>query len=282
MIFEARTYHYLVAGLPTISFDNLNHSISPIELKEILKQEFHDSDYYQLEMLLYPYDHSRIVRFLQGIENDEEGLANYSLENFKDQQELFSAIVPAENVLPDYMADIMQNYLNTPLSFDSIRCRKDLDSAYQKHIEVVGSRFLREYTQFEYDLSNLLTFLKAAKLEMDPADYVTGKSPFANYLMQTKRNSIILYPEFEYFNKIVSIEKSLSYALAELEYDKLRWQVIEHITLFEDFTADAVLGYFAKLLIADRWAVMNESSGKERLLEAVDKALMEKTPEDYQ
>ena len=49
--------------------------------------------------------------------------------------------------------------------------------------------------------------------------------------------------------------------------------MIEQITLFDDFNGDAVLGYFAKLLIADRWSGMNDLTGKRRLQEAVDHAL---------
>ena len=276
---EERTYHCLVAGLPEIAFGDITLPISPLDLKGILRQELHDKDYSQLEMLLYPYDHENLVRFLQGLEGVEEGLANFSSGDFRDQQELFTAIVPGDDVLPAYMAEVMLHYLNAPKEIEHVRCRKDLDHAYYKHIELVGNRFVREYTQFEYDISNLLCFLKAARFDTEPVACVTGENPFARHLRQMKGKSITKYPEFEYFDEILSIEKTTVYSLAELDYDRLRWSVIEEITLFEDFTGDAVLGYFAKLLIADRWSRMNESAGKERLLEAVEHALKDKIPE---
>lgn len=273
MMIEARNYHCLVAGLPEITFGDSGLPITPLELKSILQQEFHEKDYNQLKMLLYPYDHGNLVRFLQGLNNIEEGLANFSTENFRDQQELFTAIVPDNDVLPSYMAEVMQRYLNASPKIDPVSCRRDLDHEYYKHIEDLGNRYVKEYTRFEYDLSNLLSFLKAARYDTEPVACVTGEDPFARHLKQIKGKSITKYPEFEYFNEIVSIENSSVYSLAEVEYDRLRWSVIEQITLFEDFTANTVLGYFTKLLIADRWSGMNESDGKKRLLEAVENAL---------
>ena len=173
-------YYCLVAGLPELSFGDSGLPFSPLELKGVLRQELHSNDYKQLEILLYPYDHINLVRFLQGSDDiEEEGLANFSTLNYRDQQELFSAIVPGEDILPLYMREVVLRYLNTSVEIDHIRCRMELDSSYYKHIEVVGNRFVREYTRFEYDLSNLLSFLKAARNDADPVACVTGENPFA-------------------------------------------------------------------------------------------------------
>ena len=207
--------------------------------------------------------------FLQGSdETGEEGLANFPRRIYRDQPELISGIDSGEDMLPSYMREVLIRYLDNSPEFDPISCRMDLDTAYAKHIEVVGHRFVKEFKRFEYDLSNLLSFLKAARFDEDSVAFVTGESPFARHLRQLKGGVISNDHEFDYFDEIISIEKSSGYSVAEVEYDKLRWSIIDQITLFEDFSSDAVLAYFSKLLIADRWAGMSHSNGKRLLMEA--------------
>ncbi len=270
---EKNLYHCFVAGLPELHFDGSRVWISPSEFKKKIKLELHTEDYHQMEILLYPYDHTNLVRFFQETNLLHEGLATFSASDFRNQQDLFTAILPGEDVLPPYMREVMKRYDKSAVEFDPIGCRRDLDIGYYGYVEIFGSRVVREYTRFEYNISNLLTFQMAAKRDANPVAGVTGEDSFARHLRSTTGKNIVKDPEFEYFDEILSIAESSNLSSAEIRYDQIRWQVIEDITLFEDFTVDFIMGYLIKLLIASRWAGMSEVEGRKRLLEVADMTL---------
>jgi hypothetical protein len=272
---QQRLYHCFVAGLPELRFDGSAVWISPTGFVEQLKRELHPDDFSMAGMLLLRYDHDNMIRFIRGKELTHQGVALFTENDFTQQKEIFDAIVPQEDILPPYMAETLRRCIAEENAPDTLECRRMLDSGYYNYIMLHGSRFAREYSTFEYNLSNMLSYIMASRQDSDPLSSIAGVNPFADHLRETGGRNLVKDPEFEYFDEILSVAETYSLADAEMRYDRLRWQVVEKITLFEDFSADAVLGYMMKLLIASRWDTLSEERGKEYLLETVDNALGE-------
>lgn len=270
---EQRLYHCFVAGLPELRFDGSAVWISPAGFVDELRRELHPDDFRMAGMLLLRYDHDNMIRYITGKEMKHQGVALFTESHFNQQKEIFDAIVPQEDILPPYMAETLRRCIAEENAPDTLECRRMLDSGYYNYIQEHGSSFSREYTTFEYNLSNMLSFIMASRQESDPLSSVTGVNPFADHLRETGARNLVKDPEFEYFDEILSVADTYTLADAEMRYDRLRWQVVDKITLFENFSADAVMGYMMKLLIASRWDGLSEKRGKEYLLETVDNAL---------
>lgn len=55
----------------------------------------------------------------------------------------------------------------------------------------------------------------------------------------------------------------------EMELDRVRWMLADELALTDPFGLPAVLAYALKVRIADRWAQMDEGTGKEKVEELI-------------
>jgi hypothetical protein len=267
-------YHCFVSGLPEISLDGSALWTTPSKFVEALGLELHPDDFGMARLLLLRYDHENLVRFLLGKDLIHIGVAHFGADDFTRQTEIFESITPEEDILPPYMSDVLRLYRGEEEPINHVECRRKLDDGYFFWVMEKGSRFIREYIDFEYNLSNMLTYIVNSNAGSgQPDEGIAGNGQFARHLHETAGKNLVKDHEFEYFDDILTIADSFMLAGAEMKYDLLRWDVIEKLTLFEDFTADAVLAYLQKLLIASRWERLTEQAGREKLIETIDNAI---------
>lgn len=234
----------------------------------------HPDDFRMAELMLLRLDHCNLVRFLRGKNLVKRATALFTADDFIRQLEIFESILPEKDILPPYMAEVLMQYGRKEEPVDGIACLRKLDDGYYRWVKEQGSRFVKEYTEFEYNLSNMLTYIINSKAGSNqPDEGISGDNRFTRHLHETAGKNLVKDPEFEYFNDILHIGESFAMAEAEMRYDRLRWNVIEKLTLFEFFTADAVLAYLQKLLIASRWEGMTEQAGREKLTDSIFTAL---------
>ena len=271
---EQRQYHCFVAGLPELSFDGSVLWTTPAKFIEEMRREMHPDDFRMAQPMLLRYDHVNLVRFLQGKELLNRGVALFNPDDFSRQKEIFEAIVPEEDILPPYMSDVLRLYSESEEPLNHVECQRKLDDGYYHWVKEQGSRFLRDYNEFEYNLSNMLTYMINSHAGLKhPDEGIAGDNSFAYHLHETAGKNLVKDPGFEYFDDIFTIAGSHTLAGAEVEYDRLRWNVIEKLTVFEYFTADVVLAYLQKMLIASRWESMTDAAGREKLVKTVHDAL---------
>lgn len=269
-----REYHCFVAGLPEIRLEGSSLRTSPRAFIDALHNELHPEDFEMAELLLLRYDHPNLVRFLEGKDLLHEGIARFGAKEYSRQKEIFEAIVPEEDILPPYMSEVLRHYTRPDHPVQHVECRRRLDDGYFNWVTEKGTGFIRAYTEFEYNLSNMLTYLANNRSGATrPGEGIAPHGSHARHLQETAGRNPVRDPGFAYYDEILAIEENHRLADAEIRYDRLRWNVIETLTLFEDFTADAVLAYLQKLLIASRWAGMAAETGSKRLKEAMDATL---------
>lgn len=271
---EHRQYHCFVAGLPEISFDGSVLWTTPAKFIEEMRRELHPDDFRMAGLMLLRYDNVNLVRFLQGKDLLNRGVALFNPDDFNRQKEIFEAIVPEEDILPPYMSDVLLLYSESEEPVNHVVCQRKLDDGYYHWVKEQGSSFLKDYTEFEYNLSNMLTYIINSNAGLKhPDEGIAGDNSFTHHLHETAGKNLVKDPGFEYFDDIFTIAGSHTMAGAEMKYDRLRWNVIEKLTVFEYFTADAVLAYLQKLLIASRWDGMTDLAGREKLVKTVNDAL---------
>lgn len=264
-----RQYHCLISGLPNLSFDGEKPWTSPEEFREMLANDLHPDDYSQVELVFLKEDNINLSHYLSQGEEEPQRPGVFNSTDFREQEENFSAILPSDDILPPYMVNVMRENLEDEKKKKRLDIQNALSDGYFEHIMERGCSFLKEYTRFDYDLNNLVSFIKAGRHELNQDDFIRGMTEHATHLASNPGKSPSKDPEFEYFDEIVSISESRSFSDQELKYDKLRWRIIDDMIFFENFSIDSILGYLQQLLIADRWSKLRKESGEKRLREII-------------
>ncbi len=275
-----RQYHCLISGLPNLSFDGEKPWTSPAEFREMLAGELHPDDYAQVELVFLKEDNINLSYYLLPDEEEPQRPGVFNNTDFKEQEENFSAILPSDDILPLYMVNVMRENLGDETKKRRLDIQNALSDGYFEHIMERGCSFLKEYTRFDYDLNNLISFIKAGRHDLNQEDFIRGMTEHAGHLAANPGKSPVKDPEFEYFDEIMSYSESRSFSDQELKFDKLRWRVIDHMIFFENFSIDSIMGYLQKLLIADRWSELRKESGEKRLREIIT-ATVEEAEEKY-
>lgn len=265
-------YHYLIAGLPDLSIDEHKLWTPVSSFKKILRNELEAEDYEQVKLVFLKEDNANLVDFLDKGEIDEDTNGNYSLEDFKYQVELFSAIIPQENILPGYMVDVLKEYYGDKENFDAVECSHKLAEGYYDYIQENGGDFLKAYSLFDHNLENFLTFMESRNHAMDPEQFLTGSSGFTMHLREHINRTLTKDPDFEYFTEILCHLEIPFIAEKEMKYDQMRWQIIDEMTFFEYFSIDRILGYLFKMLILNRWRQLDHEAGELKLRAIIKKA----------
>lgn len=299
-------YHCFIAGLPDISFDDHKEWVDMPSFKKILKENLHPDDYRQVEMVFLEEDNRTLTQFLAG-EREQSGdtpsaagkqsgsekqsdddtqysnkqqptdAGNFSYEDYNEQLEIFSAILPPDDILPPYMVEVMKEIheKEDEEKTDMLQIGHRLAEGYYSYIMANGSPFLKAFTEFNYNLKNLVAFTKGGDHGMEQEKFITGASEHAAHLRNYTGKSLAKDPEFEFFEEILSYSNNTSFAEEERKYDRLRWQRAEEMTFFEYFTIDSILGYLQQMKIIARWAPLDKASGEEKLRDIVNNAWQE-------
>ncbi len=108
-----------------------------------------------------------------------------------------------------------------------------------------GNEFVNRWRDTEIQLRNSMAKLRAATWKKDPTPYLKEHKHFDTEI-----------------DRIVSETFSTSNpAEREFSIDKFRWAKAEEFAGHDPFSARALLAYVLKLLIAQRWAAMNDETG---------------------
>ena len=111
------------------------------------------------------------------------------------------------------------------------------------------------WEDWEKTLRNSLAAARAAKLGKDQAPYLS-KAGYANVQMRSA------------VQEAVKTENQLK---AEEIIDKLRWSFFDELSEAHCFDFNVALSYLLKLKILERWAALDEETGKETLNKSIVK-----------
>ena len=129
------------------------------------------------------------------------------------------------------------------------------------------NRFIREYFRFDLNLKNAkVEFLNSRLGREAGEDVVTGDGSDLDFITDSLDIDLKRFSggEFEESLRLADILAEEDLLEREKKLDDLVWDKINSLTVFNYFDIEAVLGYVAKLHIADRWLVLDEQAGRER------------------
>jgi hypothetical protein len=257
-------YHYLISGLPDLTFDEQKEIFTISDFKQILKDSLHEEDYEQVKLVFLKDDNENLVNFLETGEVKTDLHGSFTEADFKEMREDTSFLNPGEDKFPSYMTEVMKKAEGDE-KFNRIDYRHLLADRYYDHIMHNGETFLKEFTRLEYNIENLRAFIESGRYKMDQERFITGSSSLAAHLRQSVSRSLTKDPEFDLFDEVLSISEIRSIAEKEMKFDQLKWQLIDEMTFFEYFNINWILGYLHKLFILRRWARLDSQSGEDKL-----------------
>jgi len=112
-----------------------------------------------------------------------------------------------------------------------------------------------QWKNWEETLKNYLAAARAAKLGKDQTPYLS-KSGSADSLMRSAVQEAV---------------KAENQQKAEEVVDKLRWSFLDELSATHSFDFNVALSYLLKLKILERWASLDEETGKEALNKSIVK-----------
>ena len=264
-----REYQYLISGLPAISMGEKMWTTIEAFRKQ-LEAHLHPEDFEQVRLILLQKDHDHLLHFLETGELTTVGAGNFTQEDFSEPGDRMPGADPGKMVMPEYMSAILTAARDEKLPVEKSRLQRELDEGFFRYIMEDGNDFLRKYFTFQFDLNNLLTFIRTGEHQLDQRQDITGNTSHALHLMEYAGRSLVKDPEFAYFDEIVSLAGNPSIAAQERNIDLLRWSVIEDMNLFEYFSIDRILGYLLQMLIAERWSLLDDAAGEKKLRRMID------------
>ena len=112
-----------------------------------------------------------------------------------------------------------------------------------------------QWRNWEETLQNALAAARAAKLGKDQTPYL-NKAGSADSLMKSAVQEAV---------------KAENQQKAEEIIDKLRWAFLDELSATHSFDFNVALCYLLKLKILERWASLDEETGKEALNKSIEK-----------
>jgi len=265
-------YHCLIAGLPELDLADRKAWITSGDFRQQLEQELHPDDFDMVKLLLMRLDNDQLAEFIEKGEFSKQPASNYSLEDLRYQVEQFDAILPEEDILPPYMVRVLKDYHQAEGEIDRTEIERVLADAYYQYILEHGNDFLKAFTEFEYNMSNLLAYVEAGNHATDPWKFIAGDTVFIKNLREDGSVTMAASAGFEMFNEITCYAELPFLSEKEMRYDEVRWRMIGEMVFFDEFTVSTVLGYLLRILLLERWSLLEKKAGEEKLRAMVDRA----------
>jgi hypothetical protein len=258
-----KEYHYLIAGLPELQFDEVKITSTLLNFREELKQHLSSSDYKDVHRLFLPYDNANLVTYLvSGVENFDP-LGNYSPDSFAEQITRIKSILPQKPILEPYLVKFISDWLSEESDQKGVNPGLVLTTGYYAETITAASGFLKEWLVFNKNIKNITTALLCRKHKLDPVPQMIGEDGIVPFLVRGNARDFGLSTELDYIDRLVQISEHPDLMERERRLDLLRWEFISAKTIFHYFDIDAILAYMLKLDMVIRWARLDKTAGEQ-------------------
>ncbi|MDA3780517.1 MAG: DUF2764 family protein [Bacteroidales bacterium] len=258
-------YHCLVAGLPELFLDETELSFSFVEFKDLLSSELYKSDYKLVQIIFLPYDNSNLLNVLQENYDNFDKLGNFTLEQLENE-----LTEDAENILPSYMYKFVDMYKDENFkgekSWENI-----IAEMYYEYIQNnIKNKFLSKWFDYQLNVENINSGINCRKYNIDKEKQVIGNNFVTRAILNSNAKDFGLEVDVPYVSQLISLSDKNNLLTKEKEIDKMKWNMIEELSLFDYFSIEVILAYLLKLNIAYRWLKLDYDTGKQMFKKIVD------------
>jgi len=258
-------YYAFISGLPELSFDEQKKVLSTREFKDELLEILSWKDRKIVRKLFLKYDNDNLISYLKNGEEDMifNDQANYTLEEIMNMVEnVRNEDDKWNNKYPEYLHFFIHDYFyfeKDPKEF----WEDHLSGHYYNFLlKKTYNRFLKQWSELNMNLRNILTALSARRLGMEYDYLVVGSNEVATFL-RTSQHPAGVAEFIDYYEKMREIDEIQDLLDKEQEIDLFLWKWIDDYTFFNYFDVEKIMAYLFKLQIIERWKKLNPEKGNE-------------------
>ncbi len=139
-----------------------------------------------------------------------------------------------------------------------------LMTAYYDECARSKSRFLREWSEFDRTLRNVIAASVARAASRSVDSVVVGGGDAVDQLRRSSASDFGLRGELPYVDAVIAAVNDEPNMLdKERKIDMIRWEQAVELAAFDYFDIDAVLSYLVRINIVARWASLDPKRGRE-------------------
>ena len=268
-------YYALVAGFREYALDA---DVKGFDIEEILaeiEEVLSAKDWQNVRLLYTYYDCENLVARRNG-SSAHNALGRLSAEQIAEE-------LVSPQTLPERIAKVVRAYadpegedaegVNTEAPF-----AQSLFAAYYEECAASGSRLVREWSESDRTLRNVISALVARERTTATVDQVTvGGGDVVEQLHRSSAADFGLRGELSYIDALISAMDEQNMLEKERKIDLIRWSVVSELSTFDYFSLDAVLAYLVKVNLVARWTLLDAKVGRKML----DKLMAELDGKQY-
>ena len=258
-------YHYLVAGLPDLLFDDTKLQIDLGELRKVYAETVVGKDSEIINLFFYRYDNQNILNRLKDPECaiDPRGVLSAEL-----LEQIFAACKEGSfkndiTGVPAYFDVFLTAWYNDTAVFENKSWELQLSELYYDFAISIENHFIRDWFIFERDLTNLATASQCRKHKVNVENQMSGKGELVDKLMKSNARDFGLDNEFPFLDQILKALESNDLKDFELGIDRVKWDYLDEEVFFYYFTIEKVFSYLTKVAIIERWLSLDKETGQQ-------------------
>ncbi len=252
----ANNYYYLVAGLPDLVQDAKKQPMVLSDFMEILVEQLTKSDLKLCRTLFLPYDNQNLLNLITKSGKEFLPLANYTA----DELELN---IREPQTLEPYMLRFIEAYKSETPLYPDLSWEDNLAALYYQHMQEASNKFLRQWAAFDFNIRNVRAAINVRNHKLNPAAHILGDDTMAQALKKSTLRDFGLAGDYPFVEKLLSLVDSVNVIQQEQEIDRLRWNYLDELNIYNYFSIEVVLAFIIKTMIIERWIVLDPDFGSQ-------------------
>ncbi len=259
----SRQYHYLVAGLPELIFEDKKLVHTSADFRNYLSEHLPTDDMELINLLFWKYDNTNLLSRLNNPDaeiNTMGVLSSNQLDEFIAAQKNDS-IETLDFSVPEYLVEFIEAYKAGEAIYSGKSWDLQLTELYYNHVLTTKNSFVRNWFKFELDLSNILTAINCRNNNIPLEKQLVGSGELNEKLSKSSARDFGLTDEIDSLNKIQKALEETDLLEQEKKIDRVKWELIEDDSFFHFFTIEKLFTFLVKLSIVERWISLDKDTG---------------------
>ena len=258
-----RNYYYLVAGCADLVLGESRGAPDIRNAFNELLEQVHPDDARLLRFIRYPIDNANVCALLQEEEYPFDERGNYSRDELQDA-------LRSGDELPQYLQRFLEARREGVDLFPGLQARDQLAWLFYEEAFAHPNRFIREWFGFECDLRNLLAAATIRRFHpTTPEKGLLLLNDTAQTLSRSTAPDFSMGAQFSWVERVLALQGD-NPAETEQGIDRLRWEMLDELTIFSYFQIESLLAFCIRLQMVDRWMRLDPREGEEKLRMLVD------------
>ncbi len=256
-------YYTLVAGFREYALDAGAKGFDIEAILEEILETVSSGDARTIRLLYTRYDCENLIA-RRNSSAAHEALGRLSPEQIETE-------LASPKLLKGRIATVLRAYadpesedaenINTSRPFAS-----SLMAAYYAECARSSSRFLREWSEFDRTLRNIVAASVARSRQLPTEDILVGEGDVVEQLQRSSAADFGLRGELAYIDSLIAtVVDEQNLIEKERKIDLIRWDMASELSSFDYFDINAVLAYLVKVNMVARWSRLDAKAGREML-----------------